>query len=286
MKHLGMIAVAALLTCPMSNAQSGNPSNPLVALEQSFNGALMRTNWKVIEQLEADDLVFTNADGSVTHKSDEVAGIKSGDEKFESIDMSDVKVQEFGSMAVVTGKLVEKGHYKAVDLGGAYRFTDVWAKRSGRWQLVTGQETRYAERESLLGSWQLVSYEDRDESGKLILPYGKNPAGLLIYDSTGHMSGQIMKTPPPDVASNDWDLFTTAEKVALFDGYVAYFGGYEVNESQHIVTHLPTADLSRLYIGRREERHYEINGDQLVLSEKWTQSGRKWSGVRVFRRLQ
>ena len=139
-----MIAVVALGTCVVANAQSGDTTKELVALGQSFNGALMRADWKVIEQLEADDLVFTNADGSATHKSDEVGNIKAGDEKFESIDMSDVKVQDFGSVAVVTGKLVEKGRYKAADLSGTYRFINVWAKRNGRWQLVTGQETRYA----------------------------------------------------------------------------------------------------------------------------------------------
>ncbi len=85
-----------------------------------------------------------------------------------------------------------------------------------------------------------------------VFPYGNAPAGHLIYDVTGHMSAQIMKTPPPDVASDDWDRFTVQEKVALFDSYVAYFGRYEVDEARHVVTHLLEADLSRLYIGRRE----------------------------------
>ena len=138
----------------------------------------------------------------------------------------------------------------------------------------------------LIGSWRLVSYEDRDASGASVFPYGSRPAGLVIYDSTGHMAIQIMKTPPPDVASDDWDRFTTQEKVALWDGYVAYFGRFEVDLARQVVTHLPEADLSRLYIGRREERHYELKGDQLVLSESWTQGGQRWSGTRVFQRLR
>jgi hypothetical protein len=138
----------------------------------------------------------------------------------------------------------------------------------------------------LAGSWKIVSYEDRDAAGVVAYPYGKTPAGLLIYDSTGHMAVQLMKTPPPDVASNDWDRFTVQEKVALYDGYVAYFGRYEVDLTRKVVTHLPEADLSRLYIGKREERHYELKGNQLVLSETWTQSGKPWRGIRVFERLK
>ena len=139
---------------------------------------------------------------------------------------------------------------------------------------------------TLVSSWQLISYEDKDENNNVVFPYGKAPAGLFIYDATGHMSVQIMKTPPPDVVTDDWDRFTVQEKVALFDGYVAYFGRYEVDERRHVVTHLPEADLSRLYIGRREERHYKIEGDRLTLSGTWTQSGKKWSGIRVFQRLK
>jgi hypothetical protein len=100
------------------------------------------------------------------------------------------------------------------------------------------------------------------------------------------MAVQLMKTPPPDVASNDWDRFTVQEKVALYDGYVAYFGRYEVDLTRKVVTHLPEADLSRLYIGKREERRYELKGNQLVLSETWTQSGKPWRGIRVFERLK
>jgi len=76
------------------------------------------------------------------------------------------------------------------------------------------------------------------------------------------------------------------EKVALYDGYVAYFGRYEVDLARRVVTHLPEGDLSRVYIGRREDRHYELTGDRLVLSETWTQSGKPWRGVRVFERVK
>jgi Lipocalin-like domain len=141
-------------------------------------------------------------------------------------------------------------------------------------------------RGDLVGSWKLLSFEDRPATGAVVYPYGKLPAGLLIYDSSGHMAIQIMKSPPPNVATDDWDKFTLPEKVALYDGYVAYFGRFEVDASRHVVIHLPEADLSRLYIGKREERHVELAGDRLTLSETWTQSGKTWSGVRVFSRLK
>jgi Lipocalin-like domain len=150
--------------------------------------------------------------------------------------------------------------------------------------LASSTTARADDRTALVGSWRLVSYEDRDAIGTTVYPYGKAPEGLLVYLATGHMAVQMMKTPPPSVASDDWDRFTPQEKVALFDGYVAYFGKFEVDPARKVVTHLPVADLSRLYVGKREERHYQLTGDRLVLSETWTQSGKQWSGVRVFQR--
>jgi hypothetical protein len=106
-----------------------------------------------------------------------------------------------------------------------------------------------------------------------------------MYDPTGHIAIQIMKQPPPEVATDDWDKFTVEERVALYDVCRVLRqvrGGY----NSRVVVHLPEADLSRLYIGGRETRHVDLTGDHLVLSERWTQSGREWSGVREFVRLK
>jgi ketosteroid isomerase-like protein len=124
-------------------AQNADTAKELVALENRYNDALVRADWKMLENIEADDLFFTNADGSVSHKSDSISSLKSGEEKFESLAMSDVKVQSFGDVGVVTGKLFQKARYKDSDISGAYRFTDVFAKRNGKWEHVTGQETLY-----------------------------------------------------------------------------------------------------------------------------------------------
>lgn len=147
-KRLGSVTFAILGLLIATEAQTGDATKELVALEQKFNEALLRSDWKAVEQLYSDDVTFTNSDGSVSHKSDTIDEIKSGNTKFDSIEISDVKVQELGDVAVVTGKLFERGHYKTTDLTGTYRFTNVWAKHDGRWKLVAGQEVAYPRGES------------------------------------------------------------------------------------------------------------------------------------------
>ena len=142
MKYLWVFVLVTLANSLIASSRSGDTRQEIMAFEQNFNAALLSADWRVVERVYADDLVFTNADGSVTNKLDEVGAVKSGDIKFESIEMSDVKVQDFGNVAIATGKLVESVRYKATDLSGTYRFTDVWAKRNGRWQIVAGHESR------------------------------------------------------------------------------------------------------------------------------------------------
>ena len=143
MKHLLLVAFLVVGACLCAVGQKGDTAKELIAMENRYNDALLRADWKALESILADDLIFNNADGSVSHKRDTISSIRSGDIKFDSIAMSDVEVQVFGNVGVVTGKLVEKARYKAIDLSGTYRFTDVWVKRDGTWQNVTGQETRY-----------------------------------------------------------------------------------------------------------------------------------------------
>ena len=140
MKRLCLIAFVLFACSYVALAQSSTKED-LIALENSFNDALVRADLKTIKEIEADDLIFTDATGTVTSKADEMQSLKSGDVKFESIQMTDTRVQDFGDTAVVAGRLVEKAQYKNADISGTYRFTDVWVKRKGKWEHVAGQET-------------------------------------------------------------------------------------------------------------------------------------------------
>jgi len=143
MKRFCQIAILVFGYSLLAVAQSSTEKD-LIALENSFNEALVRADLKTIEGIEADDLIFTDASGMVSNKLDEIQSLKSGEVKFASIKMTDTRVQDFGNVGVVTGSLVEKAQYKNTDISGTYRFTDVWAKRKGKWEHVAGQETLVA----------------------------------------------------------------------------------------------------------------------------------------------
>lgn len=139
---------------------------------------------------------------------------------------------------------------------------------------------------AIVGTWKLVVYEDRPAQGPPVYPYGETPRGLLIYDTTGHMSIQIMTVPHPKVASNDDEKVKPQEKIALYDAYAAYFGTYSVDSKRSVVIHHVEADLYDVFIGTDQERPFEFAGDRLTLTPRWTVDGKQWTGIRVFERVK
>ena len=92
-------------------------------------------------RLLADEYVFIQADGEVTNKAQNVAVIGLVDFVCESFTTSNIEVRVYGETAIVTGLASMTATYKGQDVGGKFRYTDVWVKRRGTWQNVTSQAT-------------------------------------------------------------------------------------------------------------------------------------------------
>jgi len=120
--------------------------------------------------------------------------------------------------------------------------------------------------ERLVGTWRVVSYVNTDPSGTVSLPFGEQPRGYFVYDATGHLSVQIMRVPArPAFAAGDDDDGTDAEVRGAYDGYVAYFGTYRVDEANAVVTHVVEGSLKPSYTGTEQPRPFTLEGDVLVI---------------------
>ncbi len=119
--------------------------------------------------------------------------------------------------------------------------------------------------QDFIGTWKLTFAEYRFENGETIAIYGKNPAGMLIYDANGHVAIQIMRRDRPRFALNDRLGGTPDETKAAFDGYLAYFGTYTVDEEKHAVTHHLEGALLPNWISSDQTRFYELVDNRLTL---------------------
>jgi ketosteroid isomerase-like protein len=125
-----------------SNKQAGDAEQTLRRIEQEMVDSLKKGDASVPERYLAETYVFTDVDGTVMDKSRSVGDIKSGALKAPSVKLEDIRVQIYGDAAVVTLRSIEKGtSYKGKDLSGQYRWTDVFVRRNGNWQMVASQAT-------------------------------------------------------------------------------------------------------------------------------------------------
>jgi ketosteroid isomerase-like protein len=146
MKNVLAIAVVWLLSLSLAAGQqaskTGTVEDQIKEREQNWAQATVKEGAAAVDQYEADDIIDTDPSGRVTDKAQDKTDLSSGDLKFQSIELSDLKVHIYGNIAVAAGTSTIKGTYKGQDITGKYRFTDTWVKRNGKWQAVASQSTK------------------------------------------------------------------------------------------------------------------------------------------------
>jgi len=121
-------------------------------------------------------------------------------------------------------------------------------------------------KEQFIGTWKLISFEFRRSDGAVSYPIGHNPAGMIMYDAKGHMSGHAMRRDRTSFVSGD-HLQGSAEEVRrAFDGYMAYCGTYDVNEQKSTVEHILECSLFPNWVGTIQTRFFDFSENQLLLT--------------------
>ena len=120
----------------MSNAQT------VIDLDRKRMQAMGAKDYATLEAVIADELIYTHSTARIDTKESLIGAMKSGATVYTSVEPSNVKAQDFGDVVVLTGeaqiKVVSKGTPNAFGV----RFLDVYARRSGSWQMVTWQSTK------------------------------------------------------------------------------------------------------------------------------------------------
>ncbi len=114
----------------------------IIDLDKKRMTAMAQKDIATLNEVIADDLVYTHSSARLDTKASLIGNMESGSTVYTSVVPSDVKAQDLGDAVVLTGSC-----RIGVNSGGrpnsfGVRFTDVYAKRNGRWQMVSWQSTR------------------------------------------------------------------------------------------------------------------------------------------------
>lgn len=91
-------------------------------------------------------------------------------------------------------------------------------------------------REQLVGTWTLVSWEQKKKDGSKLQRFGVNPKGVSFFDANGHFFIMFARPDLPKIASNNASTMTPEEAKAIASGSIAYFGTYTVDETSKVMT--------------------------------------------------
>ena len=120
---------------------SGDVEQELIKLEQEWSAARLRGDVAAIERMLADDFIGTGYDGTVRDKARWMKEVAPPPVKAKLLahDTDDLRVRVYGDTAVLTGRQTIKGNREDKDFIERRRFTHVYVKRQGKWQLVATQ---------------------------------------------------------------------------------------------------------------------------------------------------
>jgi ketosteroid isomerase-like protein len=120
-----------------SNAAVASDRDALLALNADYIRAVQTSDVDRFKQILADDFLCTQSDGSLLNR-DAFLKHTANPSGLSNLEAHDVNVRLMGDVAIVHARTT------FVTSGGARsgRYTDVWARRGGRWVAVSAHVTR------------------------------------------------------------------------------------------------------------------------------------------------
>jgi ketosteroid isomerase-like protein len=113
----------------------------ITALEERRWAALTSSDVDTLAALYSPDLAYTHSNGMPDSRDGYLAPIASGRVRYVAVNRSQEQVHDHGDLAVVTGRADMRVEADGTDLRPAMRYSAVWARTGGQWQLVCWHAT-------------------------------------------------------------------------------------------------------------------------------------------------
>ncbi len=131
-----------LVAVALTQAAGGQPPldsdlTTLERLEADWNLAHVHGDVAASDHLFADDLFVVVPGMRVLTKADALGMFTSGRMKFDRYETSETKTRIYDATAIVTGRLRRTRVIGGATVDDDWRFTKVYLRRAGRWQVVS-----------------------------------------------------------------------------------------------------------------------------------------------------
>lgn len=142
MKRVCKVLVLVVVLSSASVFAQDKAAQEAIETEKKRVQYLIRDDLVSLAGILADDLTYTHSSGVLDTKDQFLASLRSGEVKYEMIEHESINARTYGDTAVLTGRSKVKVKVKGQDLNMQLRFTLVYVKREGGWQMAAWQSTR------------------------------------------------------------------------------------------------------------------------------------------------
>ena len=124
----------------LGNILVGDADPEIVALEARLRNAQLNANLTALENLIADDLLFTGPNGQLGTKAQDIEAYRSGTVQFKEHIPEELRIRRVGIDLAITSLRAQLAVEVAGNFSrGTYRYTRIWAREGGKtWRVLGG----------------------------------------------------------------------------------------------------------------------------------------------------
>jgi len=143
MKQLFSILLILVAAAMAASGQTpvSDEGGRVLALETAWGHAIELKDTKALDQMLASTFVAVEIDGTLSNKTEFLAGIRAPEYQPSQAVNEQINVQVYGNAAVVAGIFRVKGTEKGKAYVHRERFIDTWIKQNQAWQCVASTAT-------------------------------------------------------------------------------------------------------------------------------------------------
>jgi ketosteroid isomerase-like protein len=144
MKRILVIALLAIaVSSPALGQSRPEVEQELIKLTREVNDAFLKRDISTLNRILADDWIVTNPIGEREPKRETLLEVERATlVQYRSGRVDDIKVRDYGNVAVVTARATVQGRARGKNISGQYALTDTYVKQQEGWKLVASHASR------------------------------------------------------------------------------------------------------------------------------------------------
>jgi ketosteroid isomerase-like protein len=117
----------------------------IVAAEKNWAKAVMAMDFKAMEEIYSDDLIYAHSTGVVESKKEYLDKLRKGTQKYELVEHENTTTKVFGNAAIAHATVRMKGTSSDKPFHSRLMLIHVWVMQGGKWRMVAHQTTKLAD---------------------------------------------------------------------------------------------------------------------------------------------